>query len=122
MCFSHFDIDTYMLVKQKPGLDNGQRAGFLRNKAIQHVANKVWFKTSKTTKGGCDAVAYQRLFKPLSDVSLALVLNGVCRFIYFSLLSDLWDSSSALLMSGPPAPTSLSNSMLLNISQSSWNS
>jgi hypothetical protein len=63
-----------MYAQQKPGT----KYGFLRSTAIQYVANRVLFNTTKKVKGGCLAVVYKDLFKPLSKVTLALILNGVC--------------------------------------------
>ena len=48
------------------------RKGLFRNKNIQKVVNAMWF--SKKQDGG---VIYHKYFKPLPDVTLALVLTAV---------------------------------------------
>jgi hypothetical protein len=52
------------------------RKGLYRNKNIQKVINAMWF-AKKLDEG----VVYHEYFKPLPDVTLALVLTAVRLFL-----------------------------------------
>ena len=48
------------------------RKGLFRNKHIQKVVNSMWFSKKQD-----EGVIYHKYFKPLPDVTLALVLTAV---------------------------------------------
>jgi hypothetical protein len=53
------------------------RKDLFRNKNIQKVINAMWFVNKQD-----DGVIYPEYFKPLPDVTIALVFNGVRPFFY----------------------------------------
>ena len=60
------------------GATETKRKGLFRNKNIQKVVNAMWFENKQD-----DGVSYPEYFKPLPDVTVALVLTAVQAPFYF---------------------------------------
>jgi len=63
---------TYSQVSQKTGCNGAERAGFLKNRAIQDIINHVWFKSAKA-----DAVLLPDHYQSFPLVALALLFTAV---------------------------------------------
>jgi hypothetical protein len=62
------------MVKQRTGLNDKPRAGFLKGQGVQDIINKVWFKSSK---GRIDADTLREVYERFPLAAIALVLTAV---------------------------------------------
>ena len=64
---------SHWYIFQEMGTTEANRKGLFHNKNIQKVINAMWFANKND-----DGITYPEYFKPMPDVTIALVLTVVC--------------------------------------------